>query len=52
MYTTIGSNYSPGIGLESLSIVIAFTGLFSFAISGAGLYTMLSFFLTPPNDQK
>lgn len=53
MYTTIGSNNQPSEELQSLSIIIAFAGLFSFAISGAGLYTMLSFFLTtPPKDQK
>ena len=52
MYTTIGSNNQPGAELQSLSIIIAFAGLFSFAISGAGLYTMLSFFLTAPKEQK
>ncbi|MBU3589534.1 hypothetical protein [Polynucleobacter sp. 80A-SIGWE] len=52
MYTTIGSNNQPGEELQSLSIIIAFAGLFSFAISGAGLYTMLSFFLAAPKDQK
>ena len=52
MYTTIGSNTQPGAELQSLSIIIAFAGLFSFAISGAGLYTMLSFFLTPPKDSR
>ena len=52
MYTTIGSNNQPGEELQSLSIIIAFAGLFSFAISGAGLYTMLSFFLSAPKDQK
>lgn len=52
MYTTIGSNNQPGEEMQSLSIIIAFAGLFSFAISGAGLYTMLSFFLAAPKDQK
>ncbi len=52
MYTTIGSNNQPGGEWQSLSIIIAFAGLFSFAISGAGLYTMLSFFLSAPKDQK
>ena len=52
MYTTIGSNNQPGEELQSLSIIIAFAGLFSFAISGAGLYTMLSFFHAAPKDQK
>jgi hypothetical protein len=52
MYTTIGSNNQLGVELQSLSIIIAFAGLFSFAISGAGLYTMLSFFLTPPKEHK
>jgi hypothetical protein len=52
MYTTIGSNNQPGAELQSLSIIIAFAGLFSFAISGAGLYSMLGFFLTPPKDSK
>ena len=52
MYTTIGSNSHLGPELQSLSIVIAFAGLFSFAISGAGLYTMLGFFLSPPKDSK
>lgn len=51
MYTTIGSSNTPGAGLESLSIIIAFTGLFSFAISGAGLYSMLGFFLSQPKGK-
>lgn len=52
MYTTIGSNSHLGPELQSLSIVIAFAGLFSFAISGAGLYSMLGFFLTTPKGSK
>ncbi len=52
MYTTIGSSQSPGEQWQSLSIIIAFTGLFAFSISGAGLYSMLGFFLTPPKDSK
>ena len=52
MYTTIGSDNQLGVELQSLSIVIAFAGLFSFAISGAGLYSMLGFFLGPPRGHK
>jgi hypothetical protein len=45
MYTTIGSSYTPGPQWESLSIVISFTGLFAFSISGSGLYSMLAYFI-------
>lgn len=45
IYTTVGSNFSPPTGMQSLSMVIAFIGLFAFSISGSGLYSMLSYFL-------
>lgn len=45
MYTTIGSSYDPGPQWESLSVVISFTGLFAFSISGSGLYSMLAYFI-------
>lgn len=45
MYTTIGSNFSPGQNWQSLSTLISFTGLFAFSISGSGLYSMLGYFL-------
>jgi uncharacterized membrane protein len=52
MYTTIGSNNDPGAQWQSLSIIIAFAGLFAFSISGAGLYTMLGYFLAAKNEPK
>lgn len=53
MYTTIGSNSSPGPQWQSLSMLISFCGLFAFSISGAGLYSMLGFFIAENNkDQK
>lgn len=42
MYTTVGyGSYHLPDGLRGLPVVIAFTGLFSASISGAGLYSML-----------
>ena len=45
MYTTIGSNYSAGPEWQGLSMLISFTGLFAFSISGSGLYSMLGYFV-------
>lgn len=50
MYTTIGSNYSAGADWQSLSMLISFTGLFAFSISGSGLYSMLGYFLESGNN--
>ena len=47
MYTTIGSTVTPAPQWQGLSMIISFTGLFAFSISGAGLYSMLGFFLAP-----
>lgn len=52
MYTTIGSNYSPGPNWQSLSMLISFTGLFAFSISGSGLYSMLGYFLVSNGQNK
>jgi hypothetical protein len=52
MYTTIGSSLNPPGEWQSLSILIAFAGLFAFSISGAGLYTMLGFFIAAKKDSK
>ena len=55
MYTTIGSSAIPGPEWRGLSIIIAFTGLFSFSISGSGLYSMLGYFLAThkiPNTES
>jgi len=42
MYTTLGyGSYQMPEGLRGLPFLIAFTGLFSASISGAGLYSML-----------
>jgi hypothetical protein len=49
MYTTIGSNYSPGQNWQGLSMLISFTGLFAFSISGSGLFSMLAYFLDSSN---
>ena len=50
MYTTIGSPFSPETQWQSLSMIISFTGLFAFSISGAGLYSMLGYFLAPSKN--
>jgi hypothetical protein len=50
MYTTIGSSYSPGHDWQGLSMLISFTGLFAFSISGSGLFTMLSYFIESGNS--
>ena len=52
MYTTIGASASPGPEWQGLSMVISFTGLFAFSISGAGLYSMLGFFLAPSRNEN
>jgi hypothetical protein len=52
MYTTIGSAAVPAPQWQALSMIIAFTGLFAFAISGAGLYSMLGFFLAASKNAK
>lgn len=52
MYTTIGSNSTPGQQWQSLSMLISFCGLFAFSISGAGLYSMLGFFIAENNKNK
>jgi hypothetical protein len=49
MYTTIGSSATPGPEWRGLSMIISFTGLFAFAISGSGLYSMLGLFLEISN---
>jgi hypothetical protein len=46
MYTTIGSNLDPRSGWEGLSLILSFTGLLAFSISGSGLYTMLGYFIS------
>lgn len=51
MYTTVGSNYNPGIEWRSLSMLISFTGLFAFSISGSGLFTMLGYFLAADTEK-
>ncbi len=45
MYTTIGSDYNAGPDWQGLSMLISFTGLFAFSISGSGLYSMLGYFV-------
>jgi hypothetical protein len=50
MYTTIGSSYSPGQDWQGLSMLISFTGLFAFSISGSGLFSMLSYFIESGNS--
>lgn len=52
MYTTIGSNSTPGQQWQSLSMLISFCGLFAFSISGAGLYSMLGFFIAENNKNQ
>jgi hypothetical protein len=52
MYTTIGSNSIPGPQWQSLSMLISFCGLFAFSISGAGLYSMLGFFIAENNKKQ
>lgn len=52
MYTTIGSNYTSGQDWQSLSMLISFTGLFAFSISGSGLYSMLSYFVVSNDKNK
>lgn len=49
MYTTIGSSLSPGPQWPGLSVVISFTGLMAFSISGSGLYAMLGYFIAAEN---
>lgn len=52
MYTTIGSNFNPGPHWQSLSMLVSFTGLFAFSISGSGLYSMLGYFLEEGKYEK
>jgi hypothetical protein len=51
MYTTIGSSLTPGTGWQGLSLVLSFTGLLAFSISGSGLYTMLGYFIASEKDR-
>lgn len=51
MYTTIGSSLNPGVNWQGLSLVLSFTGLFAFSISGSGLYTMLGYFIASENSR-
>lgn len=49
MYTTTGSSLSPGHQWPGLSVLISFTGLIAFSISGSGLFTMLGYFIAAEN---
>lgn len=51
MYTTIGSSLSPGPQWPGLSVLISFTGLMAFSISGSGLYTMLGYFIASEKNR-